>query len=124
MGAPNPLSTHWWNPHPKYYHLLLLGPEHPDTLTSMGALACTLRHLGKYTEAQELEMQVLEACKKVLGPEHPDTLTSMGALASTLRHLGKYTEAQELEMQVLEAHKKLLGPEHPDTLTSMGALAT
>ncbi|KNG79981.1 kinesin light chain 1 and, partial [Aspergillus nomiae NRRL 13137] len=32
---------------------------------------------GRWKEAEELEVQVMELCKQVLGPEHPDTLTSM-----------------------------------------------
>ncbi|KAF8517759.1 hypothetical protein BU17DRAFT_91618 [Hysterangium stoloniferum] len=89
-----------------------------------GKLGIHLVILGKDTEAQKLEVQVLEAHKQLLGPEHPTTLTSMENLALTLSYLGKDTEAQKLEVQVLEAHKQLLGPDHPSTLRSMGNLAS
>ena len=55
----------------------VLGPEHPDTLTSMHNLASTYRDQGRWTEAEKLFVQVMETEKTVLGPEHPDTLTSM-----------------------------------------------
>jgi hypothetical protein len=55
----------------------VLGPEHPDTLTSMANLALTYSSQGRWAEAEQLEAQVLELRKKVLGPEHPDTLMSM-----------------------------------------------
>ncbi|OJJ66803.1 hypothetical protein ASPBRDRAFT_97680, partial [Aspergillus brasiliensis CBS 101740] len=35
---------------------------------------------GRWKEAEELQVQVLELDKRVLGPEHPDTLTSMSNL--------------------------------------------
>ncbi|KAI3035032.1 hypothetical protein CBS76997_10834 [Aspergillus niger] len=102
----------------------VLGPEHPDTLTSMGNLASTYWNQGRWKEAEGLEVQVMESRTQVLGPEHPDTITSMGNLASTHRNQGRWKEAEELGVQVMEVHKQVLGPEHPDTLTSMGNLAS
>ena len=57
----------------------VLGPEHPNTLTTTANLAATLHQLGRAAEAEPLQRQVLEASRRVLGPEHPDTLraTSM-----------------------------------------------
>jgi hypothetical protein len=45
-----------------------LGHEHPDTLTSMGNLASTYGNQGRWKEAEELEVQVMETFKRVLGP--------------------------------------------------------
>ncbi|GAB1199720.1 hypothetical protein APSETT444_009077 [Aspergillus pseudonomiae] len=102
----------------------LLGPEHPDTLTSMANLASTYRDQGRWKEAEKLQLEVLELRKPLLGPEHPDTLTSMANLASTYRDQGRWKEAEKLQLQVLELRKPVLGPEHPDTLTSMDNLAS
>ena len=55
----------------------MLGPEHPDTLTAMANLAVTYSKQGKYDEAEELKLKVLDLSQKVLGPDHPDTFTSM-----------------------------------------------
>jgi tetratricopeptide (TPR) repeat protein len=101
----------------------MLGVEHLSTLTSMGYLASTYQSQGRWTAAEELEVQVMETSKRVLGPEHPDTLTSMANLASTYQSQGRWTAAEELEVQVMETRKRVLGPEHPDTLTSMSNLA-
>jgi tetratricopeptide (TPR) repeat protein len=101
----------------------VLGPENPDTLTSMANLASTYRNQGRWTEAEKLNVQVMEIRKIVLGPEHPDTLTSMANLASTYRNQGRWTEAEKLFVQAMETSKRVLGPEHPDTLTSMANLA-
>jgi tetratricopeptide (TPR) repeat protein len=79
---------------------------------------------GRWKEAEELEVQVMETRKRVLGAEHPDTLTSMANLASTFWNQGRWKEAEELDVQVMETRKRVLGAEHPDTLTSMANLAS
>ncbi|RDW70414.1 hypothetical protein BP5796_08811 [Coleophoma crateriformis] len=99
----------------------LLGQEHPDTLTSMAALASTYQNQGRWKEAEELFVQVTETRKRVLGQEHPDTLTTN--LASTFWNQGRWKEAEELEVQVMETRTRVLGQEHPDTLISMNNLA-
>jgi tetratricopeptide (TPR) repeat protein len=81
-------------------------------------------HQGRWPEAEELEVQVLETSKQMLGLEHPDTLTRMADLASTYWNQGRWTEAEKLEVEVLEISKRVLGVEHPDTLTRMANLAS
>ena len=44
-----------------------LGPENPETLKSMSALAVTLRKQGHFTEAETLQRQTLDAQRRVLG---------------------------------------------------------
>ncbi|KIK00831.1 hypothetical protein K443DRAFT_664318 [Laccaria amethystina LaAM-08-1] len=78
---------------------------------------------GYSSEAKELEIQVLNARKRVLGVEHPDTIRAMGNLAATYGNLGNYSEAEKLEMQVLDARHRSLGVEHPDTIMAMANLA-
>jgi hypothetical protein len=41
---------------------------------------------GRWEEAEQLEVQVMETRKMKLGEDHPDTLTSMASLASTYRN--------------------------------------
>jgi len=74
------------------------------------------------TEAEKLDVQVMEARSRVLGAEHPDTLTSMANLASTYCYQGRWTEAEKLEVKVMEANSRDLGAEHPHTLTSTANL--
>jgi Tetratricopeptide repeat len=74
----------------------LLGPEHPDTLISMGDLAITYFNQGRWNEAEQLELQVMDMRKKLLGPEHPHTLLSMGNLASTYSDQRRWNEAEQL----------------------------
>jgi len=101
----------------------ILGQEHPDTLTSIANLASTYRNQGRWKEAEDLEVLVMETSSRVLGQEHPSTLTSIANLASTFWNQGRWKEAEDLEVLVMETRKRVLGQEHPDTLTSMNNLA-
>jgi serine/threonine protein kinase/Flp pilus assembly protein TadD len=101
----------------------VLGPEHPDTLTSMDFLARNLERQGHGAEAEALARETLEARSRVLGPEHPDTIGSMHDLAAVLLVRGRYAEAEKLTRQVLDVSRRVRGPEHPDTLKSMDNLA-
>ena len=59
---------------------MMLGKEHPSTLTSMNNLATVLTRQGKYEQVEEIFRQTLELEEAVLGKEHPPTLTSMNNL--------------------------------------------
>jgi tetratricopeptide (TPR) repeat protein len=100
-----------------------LGPEHPDTLTSVNNLAVLLNSKGDLAAAEPMYRRALEAQERVLGPEHPDTLTSVNNLAVLLEKKGDLAAAEPMYRRALEAQERVLGPEHPSTLTSMGALA-
>jgi len=102
----------------------VLGPEHPDTLTSMNDLALDLDDSGHYAEAEKLEREALDISRRVLGPEHPDTLMLMSNLGNTLWQEGHYPEAEKLNRETLGIQRRVLGPEHPGTLRSMNNLAT
>jgi len=102
----------------------VLGPEHPDTLTSMNDLALDLDDSGHYAEAEKLEREALDISRRVLGLEHPDTLMLMSNLGNTLWQEGHYPEAEKLNRETLGIQRRVLGPEHPGTLRSMNNLAT
>ncbi|KAK4222939.1 hypothetical protein QBC38DRAFT_488760, partial [Podospora fimiseda] len=63
---------------------LVLGKEHPSTLTSMNHLALVLGSQEKYEEAEQMHRQALQLREKVLGKEHSDTL------------IGKYKGAEQM----------------------------
>jgi len=60
---------------------MVLGKEHPDTLTSVSILAPVLQDQGKYEEAEVMRRRALEYYDKVIGREHPSSLTSLSNLA-------------------------------------------
>src|SRR5947207_3295827 len=80
---------------------MILGDDHPNTLTSMAYLASTYQQLGKMTEATNMQEEVLAKRKMILGDDHPDTLTSMAYLASTYQQQGKMTEASNMQEKML-----------------------
>ena len=82
-----------------------------------------LHEQGYSSEAEKLQIQVLNARTNILGEEHEDTLSAKANLAYTYSDLGKYTEAEKLRIQVLHGTRKILGEEHPKTLRAMGNLA-
>ena len=74
---------------------------------------------GRWNEAEQLEIHVMDMRKKLLGVEHPHTLTSTRNLATTYRNQRRLNEAEQLDIQVLDMTKKLFGAEHPETLTNL-----
>ena len=99
-----------------------LGPEHPDTLTSVNSLAGLYRAQGRYAEAESLYKRGLADTEKALGPEHPDTLRSVNNLGLLYQEQGRYGEAEPLYKRALSLAEKVLGLEHPSTLTSVNNL--
>ena len=71
---------------------LLLGEDHPDTLSSMAHLAATYWNRGQWSEAEQLELQVMEKRRTLLGEDHPKTLSSMAHLAATYGNQGQWSE--------------------------------
>jgi hypothetical protein len=47
-----------------------------QTPSQHGKSSITYRNQGKWNEAEQLEVQVMDMRKKLLGAEHPDTLTA------------------------------------------------
>ena len=101
----------------------ILGPDHPDTLTSRNNLAGAYYSAGRLGEAIPLFEQVLADSVRVLGDDHPDTLTSRNNLAGAYESAGRLGEAIPLYEQVLADRVRVLGDDHPDTLTSRNNLA-
>ena len=100
----------------------VLGEEHPSTLTSIGNLASTYWNQGRWEEAEELGVQVMEMSKRVLGEEHPDTLTSMANLAHTWTFQSRNEEAILMMEKCFELRRHILGSNHPETVSSREAL--
>ncbi|KAL4943217.1 hypothetical protein BDV06DRAFT_211251 [Aspergillus oleicola] len=67
----------------------VLGPEHPDTLTSMANMAYTLYSQNKINEAIVLMEKCVRLRGRLLGPSHPKTLNSA-------RFLGEWKETADL----------------------------
>jgi len=95
------------------------GPDDPDTLRSMNALASSYRAQGRYPEAVELCEETLARRKAKLGPQHRDTLQSMQNLATFYDDVGRHAEALKLREDLLALHRAVFGPTHATTISSM-----
>jgi tetratricopeptide (TPR) repeat protein len=100
----------------------VLGQTYPSTMTSMAELASTCRAEGRWKEAEELEVQVMEMSSRMFGLDHPDTVTSMENLGFVLKAQGKYAEAEDMYQQALKGYEKIQGPEHTSTLNIVNNL--
>ena len=100
-----------------------LGPEHPDTATSLNNLARVLQAQGDLAGARPLFERALAIREKALGPEHPDTSRSLNNLARLLQAQGDLAGARPRYERALAIREKALGPEHPDTATSLDHFA-
>lgn len=78
---------------------------------------------GRWREAEELLMQVVDVQKKALGESHADTLDSMILLASVYGKQGQWKMAEVLDTQVIEFQVRFMGYDHPSTLESRASLA-
>lgn len=74
-----------------------LGPDHPNTLTSVNNLANVLESQGRYKEAEELYRRASEGRESVLGPDHPDTICSVSSLADILKKQQCTMELEEFD---------------------------
>lgn len=92
--------------------LHVMGPEHPNALSSHADLALVLREMGRLQEAEAQHRIALDTRIRLLGPEHPDTLSSRSSFAGLLRRLGRLEEAEQEHAAVLEARRRTLGDEH------------
>ena len=80
----------------------VLGPEHPNTATSLNNLAALYLLMGAYSKAEPLYARALAIREKVLGPEHPNTATSLNNLAVVYHSIGWANEGLPLLQRALQ----------------------
>jgi tetratricopeptide (TPR) repeat protein len=100
-----------------------LGPDRPNTATSLNNLAMLYYDQGRYGEAEPLHQRVLAIREKALGPDHADFAASLNNLALLYIDEGRHEEAESLFRRALAILEKALGPDHPNTATSLNNLA-
>jgi hypothetical protein len=105
------------------YYLATLGPEHPETIGSLGLLANSYWRMGRRDEGVKLQEQVLALFRKVSGSQSEDTLKAMDNLGISYAVAGRTEDASKLPEEALALRRKLNGPEHRGTLEVMQNLA-
>ena len=102
----------------------LLGPEHPNTLSSLNHLANLLFNLGDISDADSIFLRVKDASERTLGLEHPDTLSFLNNFAILRKNTGDLATAENLYNTALERSERTLGNDHSKTLSIMNNLAS
>ena len=101
-----------------------LGPDNPDTATSLNNLGVLLRLQGRYYgEAEPLLRRALAIREAALGPGHPDTAISLNHLGVLLRAQGRFAEAEPLLRRALAIREVALRSGHPDRVYTLNDLA-
>ncbi|MDQ0600297.1 hypothetical protein QF037_004642 [Streptomyces canus] len=93
------------------------------TMWAAAYLARAYAEMDMYSEARDLEVDILARQQEVLGEHDPDTLRTAGRLAVCLEALGQTEEARDLATDTLDRQRRVLGEDHPDTLRTAGNLA-
>ena len=73
-----------------------LGPDHPDTLRSLGGLAYILGEMGDLDAAEKMHRKELEFCERNRGPRDHRTLASLESLASVTMDRKQPREAEKI----------------------------
>jgi Tfp pilus assembly protein PilF len=77
-----------------------LGPEHPDTATSLSNLAIFYADLHHFRQAEQLFERALEICEKVFGPKHPRTLQVLENYIAVLLQAKRNVKAKALKKRL------------------------
>jgi tetratricopeptide (TPR) repeat protein/DNA-binding XRE family transcriptional regulator len=101
----------------------VLGPEHPDTASSLDWLATILWDRSELETARALRERALSIKERTLGPDHLDTAVSLVSLGISLQARGELAAARSHFERALEIRERALGPGHPLTAAVMGNLA-
>ena len=97
----------------------MLGPNNPELLSSLNALARIMRMQGHLSAAENTLQNALVTDRSVLGPENYVTLECMIELANVLHEQGRFAESEKLKRETLEIQRRVLGPEDPETLRTL-----
>ena len=100
-----------------------LGPEHPETATSIDKLAGLYEERGDYQAALPLYQRSLATFEKAYGPEHPSTATSLNNLAGLYAKMEDWQSAQRLFERSLAIYEKAFGLQHSFTAIGLNNLA-
>ena len=91
-----------------------LGPEHPDTASSLNNLGVLLQTpRGTTGGGQALLERALAICEKVWGREHPDTARSLNNLGTLPKPKANLAGARPRRRRALHIFRLRLGQDHP-----------
>jgi serine/threonine protein kinase len=99
------------------------GKDHPDTLSTMWALANLYAHAGRMDEGIKLMETSLAMQRDKLGVDHYLTLATMYSLAELYLRSERVEDAISLHKESLAATRKRYGADHSYTFRMLNVLA-
>ncbi|MFH8571946.1 protein kinase [Streptomyces sp. NPDC017993] len=100
----------------------LLGPDHPDTLTSRFEAGRALGRTGRPDAALSACEQVAAVRARTLGADHPDTLAARQEVGVSLDRLGRGAEALTVFRDLVAARTRVQGALDIETLRARHGL--
>ncbi|WP_416901935.1 tetratricopeptide repeat protein [Micromonospora echinospora] len=101
----------------------LLGPDHPDTLSTRHCLAGSRGLAGDHVGAVTAYHELLLDDQRVYGADHPDVLRTRANLGYWHGLAGDHDVAATILAEVLADQLRVLGPDHEVTLATRHNLA-
>lgn len=89
-----------------------LGDDHPDALEATYYDAIILSAVGRFSEAEAKQRQLLALDRRVYGDNHPNIAYDLNNLATMVRNEGKLDEADSLYRETLALRAKIEGRSH------------
>jgi tetratricopeptide (TPR) repeat protein/predicted Ser/Thr protein kinase len=100
----------------------LIGPEHRETLRTLGSLARAHWANGDRELAVEMDRDVLKRRQAIMDPDHIDVIHSMNSLVYKLNELERYDEALPLVQEAIALGRPRYGVGHPQLRMTRGNL--
>lgn len=91
----------------------VLGQGDPETLHAMIELSVIRRRAGRYEEAYEMGLLVLERHAAQLGENHPDYIKVLTNFAGDCRFIGQTSRGRELAREAYAKAKKIIPAPNP-----------
>ncbi|PPJ60815.1 hypothetical protein CBER1_11543 [Cercospora berteroae] len=101
-----------------------LGKDSLRTMHSQLELVELLRHSERFSEAEELGLDLMETSTAARGSDHPTTLHTKNDLSYTYYKQSHFVKPEELMLGVITTGKAKLVQDHPVILDAIGHLAT
>jgi tetratricopeptide (TPR) repeat protein len=101
----------------------VLGPDHPDALTTRYRLAWVLGLQGRLADSEQMFTQLLKDRRRVFGEHHYATTSSRHRIGWVLTLQHRYVQAEKVFRELLPDEERVLGEDHPATLTTRHRLA-
>src|SRR5262245_58650420 len=89
----------------------VLGPEHPDTVSTLSDLTSMYQHSGRYAIAETYASQALAGKRSALGSEHMQTVAAAADFVLACLSQSKFAEAEPIAREALETVRRTQ-PDH------------